>query len=83
MWTFQYKQDWGGGVGDTCHNLLRYKSWHLIFKQNKTKQKTTAYYYFFNGTYLSLFWPFGNLSYLCKDIKVRDPDLLIILEGQE
>lgn len=82
MWTFQCKQDWGGGVGDTCHNLLRYESWHLIFKQ-----KSTTYYYFANGMYFHLSCGYLGTclppQLVYKDTKVRDPDLLIILEFQE
>lgn len=82
MQTFQCKQDWGGGVGDTCHNLLRYESWHLIFKQ-----ESTTYYYFANGCIFISFVVIWELVLppllVYKDIKVRDPDLLIILEVQE
>ena len=57
MWTFQYKQDWGGGVGDTCHNLLRYESRHLIFKQNPKKPQ-----HIITSLMVHIYLSFGHLG---------------------
>lgn len=69
MWTFQCKQDSQGDTGHLCHNLLRYDSRHLIFKQ---QQKSTAYYYLSDGVcfHLSCGYLGTRLTFLCyKDTK--------------